>query len=131
MTVKSTIDPNSGVIVHAVTGTLDLDEVVGALERILNHPLFTPGSDVLWDFSYAITGGLDARELRSLVRRVGERMDGRGEGYKIALVAPRDVDYGLARMYEAYASELPVELSVFRSSGEAWDWLLGDVDLQS
>jgi hypothetical protein len=131
MSVQSTVDPNSGVIVHAVSGMLDIDEVVSALERIVNHPLFRPGAHVLWDFSGARSGNLDARELRNLVRQVGERMDGRGEGYKTALVAPRDVDYGLARMYEAYASELPVELCVFRSSGEAWDWLLGNADPQS
>ncbi|UCG85271.1 MAG: hypothetical protein JSW71_15210 [Gemmatimonadota bacterium] len=125
MAVKSTIDPNSGVIVHSVAGDTSLDELVRALERIVDHPLYQPGADALWDFSGAEVRNVDGKELRNLVRQVRQRLAGRDTGYKVALVAPRDVDYGLARMYEAYASELPIELSVFRSSGDAWDWLWG------
>jgi hypothetical protein len=131
MPVKSTIDPNSGVIVHAVSGDVSFDEILRALDRIVDHPLYQPGSAALWDFSGAAADKLDTKGLRNLVGRVRERLGNRGTGYKVALVAPRDLDYGLARMYQAYASELPIALSVFRSSGEAWDWLSEDTKLPS
>jgi hypothetical protein len=121
--VKSTIDPNSGVIVHAVSGDVLPDDLLRALDGIVDHPLYQLGSDALWDFSAAAVSNLEGKELRNLVRGVRERLSVRGTGFKVALVAPRDIDYGLARMYEAYASELPISLSVFRSSGDAWDWL--------
>jgi len=121
--VKSTIDPNSGVIVHAVSGDISPDDLLRALDGIVDHPLYQLGSDALWDFSGAVVSNFEGKVLRNLVRGVRERLATRGKGFKVALVAPRDIDYGLARMYEAYASELPILLSVFRSSGDAWDWL--------
>ena len=39
------------------------------------------------------------------------------------IVAPRDVLFGLARMYEILRSGSPVEVRVFRERGEAESWL--------
>jgi hypothetical protein len=52
-------------------------------------------------------------------------IEGRGSDYKVAVVAPADVDFGVARMYEAHANELSVDLRVLRSTEEAWGWLSG------
>ena len=53
-------------------------------------------------------------------------MDVPGETSKLAIVAPRDFAYGLARMFETYRT-MPAggakTVSVFRSMQAAWDWL--------
>ncbi len=49
--------------------------------------------------------------------------DERHSGVKMATVAPRDVLFGLARMYETLRAESPVELRAFRSMSEAREWL--------
>ncbi len=125
MSVKSTIDPNTGVIVHKATEQLSMPDLLGALDRITGHPLFQPGANALWDLSEVTVADADAKEFRELVVEVCKSIEGRGTGYKVAIVVPRDVDYGVARMYEAYASELPIELRVLRSSGDAWEWFSG------
>src|SRR5262245_22008286 len=43
--------------------------------------------------------------------------------YRTAIVAPADVSYGLARMYEAYQEPTAGELRVFRSLDDALAWL--------
>jgi hypothetical protein len=42
---------------------------------------------------------------------------------KIAVVAPRDLSFGLARMYEAFADSIPWKLAIFRSAEDALAWL--------
>jgi hypothetical protein len=42
---------------------------------------------------------------------------------KVAVVAPRDLSFGLARMYEAFADSIPWDFTVFRTIDEALTWL--------
>ena len=42
---------------------------------------------------------------------------------KIAIVASKDVEFGMARMVELLADESPTEIRVFRAVGEAESWL--------
>jgi hypothetical protein len=42
---------------------------------------------------------------------------------KVAVVAPRDLSFGLARMYEALADAVPWDFTVFRAIDEALTWL--------
>lgn len=123
--VKSTIDPNTGVIVHRATEQLSMPDLLNALDRIGKHPLYQPGANALWNLSDVTLANAESRDLRELAGKVRQIIEGRGTGYKVAIVAPRDVDYGVARMYEAYASELPVDLRVLRNSEDAWEWLTG------
>jgi hypothetical protein len=41
----------------------------------------------------------------------------------VALVVSRDMDYGLARMYEAYSQDLPVQIRIFDELEEAESWM--------
>ena len=42
---------------------------------------------------------------------------------KIAVVAPKDLSFGLARMYEAYSDNVPSDFVVFRAVDAALAWL--------
>ncbi len=42
---------------------------------------------------------------------------------KVAVVAPRDLSFGLARMYEALADAIPWDFTVFRNTDTALAWL--------
>lgn len=50
---------------------------------------------------------------------------------KVAVVAPKDISFGLARMYEAFASNIPWEFTVFRSIDAALTWLSIPEDLMN
>ena len=42
---------------------------------------------------------------------------------KIAVLAPRDITYGFARMYQVYSGESNDNYRIFRDAQEAVDWL--------
>jgi len=42
---------------------------------------------------------------------------------KVAVVAPKDLSFGLARMYEAFADSIPWDFTVFRTIEAALTWL--------
>ena len=56
-----------------------------------------------------------ARSLASLAKRFNNR---------IALVAPKDLPYGLMRMGSVFSEEMGFEPKVFRTFDEAMKWLL-------
>ncbi len=124
MPFKSKIDVQANLITHFADGPLVLEELLSTFDSVHSDPLFRPAMNVLWDFTSAsITGG-STDEIQALAAAIGRRLD-HGGFYKVAIAAPQDLAFGLARMYEAYAGQLPIELNVFRSRGEALDWLRG------
>jgi hypothetical protein len=77
MPVKSTIDPNTGVIVHKATEQLSMPDLLGALDRITGHPLFQPGANALWDLSKVTLADAEAKKLCS--GNAWEWLSGRSE----------------------------------------------------
>jgi len=47
----------------------------------------------------------------------------RGKNYRVALVVSREIDFGLARMFEAYSQEFPFEIRIFKNLQDAEQWL--------
>ena len=59
------------------------------------------------------------RTMASFVASLGERFNNR-----IALVGPDDLTYGLMRMASVGSEERGIKLAIFRTFGEAREWLL-------
>jgi hypothetical protein len=60
------------------------------------------------------------------VHRFGERLRAEAEryaGHQLAIVARTDLQFGLARLFEAVCDTLDVAIMVFRSEAEARAWL--------
>jgi len=95
-----------------------------ALQGIVEDPRFRRGADMLWDFSNARGLNPTGDAIQDLVRFVGSLKEKRGSGYHVALVTQGDLEYGFARMYEAYAESLPFSVKVFRERDEATQWLV-------
>ncbi|MCW8956944.1 MAG: hypothetical protein OQL09_08680 [Gammaproteobacteria bacterium] len=75
----------------------------------------------LWDLSNGIFD-LTETELRELAEY------GKSSFLlpsKVAIVAPKNLEFGLSRMYEAYREEGLVKHRVFRTEQEARAWLTG------
>ena len=88
-------------------------------------PDFRPGADIVWDFRKAESQDLSPDRLRDMVSFVAGIQSVRGTDYKVAIVVARNVDFGLARMYEAFSDELPCELRVFMDPADADAWIEG------
>ena len=125
MTIERWIDPETGRVTLTATGSIEVRNLQEALREMTEAPEFRPGADIVWDFRKAESQDLSAERLRDLVTFVAGIQDVRGTGYKVAIVVARNVDFGLARMYEAFSDELPCELRVFMSLEDAQAWMAG------
>jgi hypothetical protein len=123
MPIETRLDAAHDVFVHVVTGIPTLAEVQSAAQARAGCGDGGAASGVLWDLR-----GLDAArygvpQMRPLLAAVRSRRE-RGEpAPRVALLAPSDLIYGVARMYASYAeSDFPA-VAVFRSEAEALAWL--------
>ena len=86
--------------------------------NLLKDPDFDRGFDQLWDFREATHADVSTATLRELAKSRSY-----ADGVKRALVAPLDVAFGLARMFQSLHDEAPETIQVFRSLPEAETWL--------
>jgi hypothetical protein len=101
-----------------IEGEVKLMEVSQSRLQILNDPDFTPTLSQLVDLRFAQAGRFSVEEIRSLASStIFER------GIKRALVAPADLEFGIARMFEVFNEPHGQEVRVFRSLEEACQWL--------
>jgi len=124
MPITSRIDQTAGVIVCTVKGEPSIEHFGGAVDEYLRHPNFKPGMNALWDLRTAVLENFSPNKSMSRVAQAfGRIRDERGSGYKLALVATSDLEFGLSRQYEALMDRLPFTVQVFRDYDEAWRWV--------
>lgn len=108
---------------HAVIqGTITDEEVLEYARRVAPDTEIPPGRRELIDLSgveQTDVSGAGLREVADVFRAHDQTLF----ETKIAIVAPTDIAYGLARMYQAFRSDSPVLLQVFREREAAVYWL--------
>jgi hypothetical protein len=123
MTINYDIKKPSGLVRLIVSGSVITGDIIDALGRMLKDPDFKEGMDVLWDFREVKSGNSEAEDIREIVSFIRTNQEKRGRNYRVALVVSRDIDFGLARMYEAYSQELPFDIQIFKDIKDAEQWL--------
>jgi hypothetical protein len=124
MPIRIRVDPAARVRHSVLEGTIGDDELVDAYAAVLGDPDFDPTLNDLVDACTVrridvTPAGL--RRLADLVRQI----DRLALPTKIAIVAPDDVAYDTARMYETLRAgqHAPAEHRVFRGMADARRWL--------
>jgi hypothetical protein len=126
MAVATAIDSETGARTHVVTGELTPDELLQALESVYDRSDYRPGACVLWDLTGAQLHRFDKSDIRRIADYVSANR-GAPKGTCSALVVSRDLDFGLARMYEQMlVAATDVRVMVFRDIEEARAWLRGE-----
>jgi hypothetical protein len=121
MPIDYRIDSQRRLAEVEVRGRLRAQDLRDFEERVRGDPAYFSGIDELIDLRGADLSGLDTAPIRSLAAFF---RDGRGQReVKVAIVACRDADYGLSRMYQALRGEERGPLEIFRSIEEARAWL--------
>ena len=120
------IDSRDKYILVTISGVADPDVYEQSLEEIFNHPDWRPGHSYIFDHSL-----LDASKMtKADIERIGEiaRVRRSKHGVKrSAVVAPKDVEYGIVRMWMVYAEdETQIPTNVFRTIDEAVAWLFNE-----
>ncbi len=65
------------------------------------------------------------------IRRIADLMESLDapDGSRVALVAGGDLEYGVSRMYQAWADGADYRVAVFRDRDEAVAWLRGELEV--
>jgi hypothetical protein len=118
--IKQTDDERSGVVSFSVSGPFLLSELRATLaELFASRPEELP-KRFLWDLRTAEIewSSGDIKQFSEWVS--ANRQSGEG---RTAVVVAEDFHFGLARMYEVFSSDVPVEFVVFRDLESAKTWV--------
>ena len=119
MAVTIHIDEASGVAIMSCSGVLQFDQATRSAKELWDASDW-PGRAAVWDFR-AAQFDLPSSEIRHLSKFILEHQR-KNPPEKVAFVTPRDVDYGMARMFGAFRDDPSTAFRVFRDYEEAVDW---------
>ncbi len=125
MAIEHRIDIEQRLVVAKVHGTLTGPEVFTYQREVWSRSEVA-GFDELIDMSDVEHIDLPSIDRVRQLARYSAQMDPAGPASKLAIVAPKDVAYGLGRMYETYRGldqKSTKRISVFRSMADALAWL--------
>ena len=120
MPIQYEVDRDKRLLITRATGDLSPDDLFSYLDRLIADPE-AEECDELYVFQNVDLSQVSAADVRTLARRATELS--RPEGYRVAFVAPRDADFGMVRMYQAFRELGEERMAVFRTLDEACDWL--------
>jgi hypothetical protein len=114
MAVKYWIDDETRVFCHSWAGHISASEV---LEFRSVAKAFA-ARDSLVDLTDVTSSDITSDSLRAFSQETISRR-------RIAIVAPKPADFGMARMYESLATlkEIPTRIAVFWTKEDAMVWL--------
>ena len=120
--LKTTIDPSKDLTVHIIVGKVTADEIVDYFQKFYSSE--KPTKNMIWDFTNAQGEDIPSDGIMKIANSRKIFNDLR-KGGKTSLVFSRNVDYGLGRMYEAYAKieGSSITYSVFYSMDDALKWM--------
>jgi hypothetical protein len=123
MPITSQIEPEQQLAVFWHVGDVPDEELLTFYGEFLDDPRAADCLNLLVHLEETRSTGRSSQALRALAGLLEERWTASDPHRRVAVVAPIDVSYGLARMYEALSDRVPWEFCVFRDVAAARVWL--------
>jgi hypothetical protein len=123
MPIETEVLQNGTGLLLICRGTVTGKDKIEAMERLLAAPELVSHLRYIVIDQNAARVDLSAQDIRTLAeleRRIAQLAP---PGVVGAIIASRDVDYGMARMWQVLVEETGWETRVFRSFDEADSWL--------
>lgn len=111
------------LIISIHKGEVNNQEFLASYNAYLDDPEFDLNFSRLVDLRDAASQLRSAEALREVVNLIRSKYKDKTKGPKTAIVAQKDVSFGLARMYEGFSDKLPGETMVFRDIHKSVEWL--------
>jgi hypothetical protein len=119
VTVSIRIEPETGMAIASCSGILRTGDARDHAVAVWQTPGWS-GDAILWDFRDA-QFDLSSSDVRDIALFILERQPQKPPA-RVAFVTPRDVDFGLARVFGAFREDSRSEFRVFRDYDEALCW---------
>jgi len=117
--IQISVLPLQRLVETRAMGEVKDADLLEATDRIATDPTFEAAFDQLVDLSAATGTEVSPRGLRELL----DREPIFAAGSRRAIIAPGDLGFGLARMFEMHRGGAAGEVRVFRGRSEALGWL--------
>jgi hypothetical protein len=111
------------LVILGHVGSVSDDEFLSSYREFFNDARYDRSFNVLVDLRRADSSARGPEALRDFAGFVGRQFADTKTEPKVAVVAPQDISFGLARMYEAFSDTVPLEFKVFRGAEAALSWL--------
>ena len=115
-------ETDRGFVMVRAWGTATAEGFEALDRELIEHPQWRAGRSVLFDLRELDMTELSSPGTRTSAAFVTSISEALGDG-RWACVMGRDVDYGLARMFQALTDGTELEVMVFREIEEALAWL--------
>jgi hypothetical protein len=113
----------TGYFIIKTSGDTTPDDVEASLEQVFTSPDWSNGKNILYDNRLENLDKLSSDDVQRISLKFTQ-FNEKLRNSKIALVMPKDVAYGLARMWENYTETTATfRTSVFRSMDNALKWI--------
>ena len=124
MAFKIHDQPDQAYILVLMSGRLDDEELLVYQDSIYKTPGFKTKHQLV-DYGGVTDFAISSDGIR-LYTHIGmerEEVKTARPDRKVAFVSPGDVEFGMGRVFMAYAHQLPTNYGVFRTRDEAVIWL--------
>ena len=118
MPISHQIDKALGVVFSTAEGVLTAQDILTHRQRIYEDLVFDPSYDELIDLRDVIEFPVSSTEMQKIAE-----LPLFNEKSRRAIVAEKDINFGMARMYEMLHDLEPDLIKVFRDLAEARRWL--------
>ncbi len=121
MPIEYRIDKKRKIVLTVARDSLSDEELLEHKNILMADPEFEKGMVELSDVRAVTHFNLSTAAIDDLVSADRQKHP-KLEGYRLAIVVPDDLGFGLARMY-GVRTELNVPVGIFRDMNEAMAWL--------
>ena len=104
-------------------GTVDDKEFLNSYRSLFESGRFDPSMDLVVDLRRADSSKRSQEAIREFAEYLKRWMQKTEKKSRVVVIAPRDVSFGLARMYEAYSESAHIDFTVFREADAALESL--------
>lgn len=127
MPLRVWVDADTHVRFAVASGVLSKSDVLEHYGAVLADPAYDPALDMVFDCTAVEHIDVEpgtVKHISELVARA-DRAIPPGVRPRVAIVAPGDAAYGMARMYQAYREVQQAQrvYRVYRTAAEAREWL--------
>jgi len=125
MIVNTVVDKKAEIMIHTVTGNMTYEGIKSSYEAaLLTHPDFQDDMNSIWDIRGADASKFDSHDVIKIARYFETQTKNRAE-YKTAVIVSKDLEYGLSKIYQVAAADLPAKIGIFNNLEAAKEWVAG------
>jgi len=123
MPITFELKPEQQLVIFRHIGDVPDDEFLTFYKDFFENPKATAYQNLLIDLAETKSVSRSSEALQALIMLLREKLKHSSAQRKVAVIAPEDLSFGLARMYEIFSNDVPWEFEVFREGHAAQAWL--------